>query len=143
MTEVTKRKRRRQEYVKTKTTRLLRLAFVILAVLGLWAAGVIAVIPFFMQWRNPPRPFTIPVEVGFLLIPFGIVAYGAWRMLKRAEWDFEMVAYAPPITPKHSLPDDEILVRGSEAPTLQSKVLLRAAKSGETPKDELLRVCGE
>jgi hypothetical protein len=51
-------------------------------------------------------------------------------------------ARLPMVPPFHVdvLPADEILVRGSEQPTIQSEVLLRVAKSEETLKEELLQV---
>lgn len=39
-----------------------------------------------------------------------------------------------------TLPAEEVLVRGSEAPSFaQSEVLLRATQAAETPQEELLR----
>ena len=53
------------------------------------------------------------------------------------------VPYVPPVT-ADTLPADEILVRGAEAPPVaQSNVLLRAAQGLETRKEELLRVVEE
>jgi hypothetical protein len=47
--------------------------------------------------------------------------------------------YAPPITPD-TLPADEILVRGSDEPSVvQSQVLLRAAKEQTRQDEQLLR----
>jgi hypothetical protein len=74
---------------------------------------------------------------------FGVAVIRSVARHSRMRRELHAIPYVPPVTPD-TLPATEILMRGSEAPTLQSEVLLRGAQKGEeTPKEELLRVSQE
>lgn len=81
------------------------------------------------------------------LAPFTLLlGFGTWSMYKAALWAEESSDKMEPILPPtrqniEQLPASEMLLRGSEEPTLgQEKVLLRASiATEETHPEELLR----
>jgi hypothetical protein len=95
--------------------------------------------------RNPSTfPQTIGMLIGICSISClpTLFAYALGMGIAGAS-KAACVPYVPPVTAA-TLPADEILVRGAEAPPVaQSNVLLRAAHGLETPNEELLRVVEE
>jgi hypothetical protein len=98
-----------------------------------------------LPFRNP-NAWPLPVYVVILsvvsLICFVLVWF-AIRTFKNNMKQVKNLAYVASIT-SDTLPAEEILVRGSEEPSVAlNEVLLRAAKEQETPKEELLRASGK
>jgi hypothetical protein len=78
--------------------------------------------------------------MGLWVILYGQVVI--WSIRNDVE-DARKLPVVAPFT-LSTLPADEVLVRGSEAPTeVHSEMLLRAAEGSATPKEELLRVSQE
>jgi hypothetical protein len=138
--QITDQKRLRGEYLLTKAEAY---ASGVLCIVLFLATGAIALLCLYVAVRTF-LPFLHGDTLGSVFVGAIVsetaAGFSAWHLAKGIEGAKvrATTTYVPPVTPD-TLPLDEILVRGSEEPTIQSEVLLRAAKSEVTLKEELLR----
>jgi hypothetical protein len=128
MSQLTDRKKLRQKYLTRK--------FRAIAHAGLAWGMACAIVIGYLCWLQGCDNARYGVEPVIWVTLYFLVR---GRSCAR---EVSAMRYVPPITPD-TLPADEILVRGSEAPTDHSEILLRAAKEQETPKEELVRASEE
>jgi hypothetical protein len=146
MNQVPDRRKLRQEYVKQKAGAYFKgtlgAALLLPATLFCIAAGTATLmLVVLLVLHATPLIGISAVSAGVLTLLSGVLIRWCWQarheFLRATELPF-----VPPVTP-NTLPAEEVLVRGSEEPTVQSGLLLRAAQGVETPKEELLRIAEE
>ena len=132
MNKVPNRKKLRQEYLKKRNEYYLQVVFATVLLLG----GIYGFVGLFQ--KQVALYWLIPL-IALFLLGLTFSAYICWTGIKDIRQQAQS-AYAPPVTAE-IFPAEEILVRGSEEPSIaQSDVLLRATIADqETPPEQLLR----
>ncbi len=140
MNKVPNRKKLRREYLSTKRRlNLIQIVgFMVLMPSTLMPLLLIMASILLLRYSVLYSCATLVALAVWLLI----VRWG-WRALMEVEKRERSLAYVPPATP-NTLPAEEILLRSSQVPAVEhSSVLLRAARGGETPEEQLLRATAE
>jgi hypothetical protein len=144
MKQVPDRKKLRREYVKQQRSAFAHLVIggTVLLPTTLLAAGfaIFTILGCILSLLNGTLLGVLfcLFAGGGLTLGCSFLALMGYNVIKEGT-RLQGMPYVPPVTPD-AFPADEILVRGSEEPSVaQSEVLLRATNEKETPKEELLR----
>ena len=145
MSRIQDRKQQRREYLWKKEaayTLSTFLSFLMVPCIGIALIALMEVVSFLCHYWVTADYHDLVMAILYMGIAFllGGASWLLFRSARQTKRDAEQLPYVPPVTAA-TLPNEEVLLRGSDASTQeQSSVLLRGTQSGEeTDGQELLR----